>query len=204
MADSTMAASSTVRVIGPAVSCEWLIGTMCVRDTSPTVGLKPTMPLIAAGQVIEPSVSVPIAAGASPAATAAPLPEDEPQALRSSACGLRVSPPTALQPLVELVERMLAHSDRLVLPRITAPAPLSRTTSGASRPGALSTSASEPAVVGMSAVSMLSLIRIGRPFNGPVARRACSSGSAASTMMLLSSGRQILPVCLSTSSAMLA
>src|SRR5690606_26515094 len=87
MTPSTMAASSTVRVIGPAVSCEWLIGTMCVRLTSPTVGLKPTMPLIAAGQVIDPSVSVPIAAGASPAATAAPLPEDEPQALRSSACG---------------------------------------------------------------------------------------------------------------------
>jgi hypothetical protein len=38
-----------------------------------------------AGQVIEPSVSVPIAAQAMPAATAAPLPEDEPQGLRSSA-----------------------------------------------------------------------------------------------------------------------
>jgi hypothetical protein len=84
MAVSTRAASVTVRVIGPAVSWLWLIGTMWVRDTRPTVGLRPTRPLIAAGQVIEPSVSVPIAAGARPAATAAPEPLDEPQALRSS------------------------------------------------------------------------------------------------------------------------
>ena len=45
-----------------------LIGTTWVRLTSPTVGLNPTMPLTAAGQVIDPSVSVPMAAGASPAA----------------------------------------------------------------------------------------------------------------------------------------
>ena len=38
---------------------------------------------------------------------------------------------------------MLAHSDRLVLPRITAPALRSRVTSGASRPGALPASAAE-------------------------------------------------------------
>src|SRR5437764_15097433 len=99
----------------------------------PTVGLKPTMPLIAAGQVIEPSVSVPIAAGTMPAATAAPLPLDEPHGLRLSANGLRVWPPTALQPEIELLERMFAHSDKLVLPTITAPASRSRATRGASR-----------------------------------------------------------------------
>ncbi len=58
---SISAACRTVRVIGPAVSWLWLIGTIQVRLTSPTVGLNPTMPLIAAGQVIDPSVSVPIA-----------------------------------------------------------------------------------------------------------------------------------------------
>src|SRR5690606_21981641 len=98
------------------------MGTMWVRLTRPTVGLKPTMPLMLAGQVIEPSVSVPIAAQARPAAIAAPLPEDEPQALRSRAWGLRVSPPTALHPLVERLERILAHSERLVLPSTTPPA----------------------------------------------------------------------------------
>src|SRR5690606_40208233 len=138
-------------------------GMMWVRDTRPTVGLKPTTPLAAAGQTMEPLVSVPTAAGTSPAATAAALPEDEPQGLRSRAWGLRVSPPTALQPLMEPEPRKLAHSDRFALPAITAPASRSRATSGASRPGALSISASDPAVVGMSAVSMLSLIRTGMP-----------------------------------------
>ena len=78
----TMAASSTVVVIGPAVSCEWLIGTMWVRDTRPTVGLNPTTPLTEAGQTIEPLVSVPMAAGTRPMATAVALPEEEPQGVR--------------------------------------------------------------------------------------------------------------------------
>src|SRR5688572_3392545 len=108
------------------------------------------MPLALAGQVIEPSVSVPIAAQAKPAATAAPLPEDDPHELRSIACGFLVCPPTALQPLDELLERMLAHSDRLVLPSTTPPANRSRATSGASRPVMLSLSARLPAVVGHS------------------------------------------------------
>ena len=79
------AASRTSLVIGPAVSWLWLIGTMWVRLTSPTVGFSPTIPLIDAGQVIDPSVSVPMAKRTSPAATAAPLPLELPQVLRSSA-----------------------------------------------------------------------------------------------------------------------
>ena len=70
IAVSTRAASRTVRVIGPAVSWLWLIGTTWVRLTSPTVGFNPTIPFIAAGQVTDPLVSVPIAAGTMPAATA--------------------------------------------------------------------------------------------------------------------------------------
>ena len=50
---------------------------MPVRDTSPTVGLMPTMPLAKAGTRIEPAVSVPIATGQRPAATAAADPELE-------------------------------------------------------------------------------------------------------------------------------
>ena len=49
------------------------------------------------------------------------------------------------------------------MPTITAPAARSRMTSGASRPGALFASANEPAVVGMSAVSILSFSRIDMP-----------------------------------------
>ena len=127
------------------------------------MGLNPTTPLTLAGQVIEPSVSVPIAAQANPAATAAPLPDELPQELRSVACGLRVSPPTALHPLVELPLRMLAHSERLVLPSTTPPASRSLATSGASRPVSFVASARLPAVVGHSRVSMLSFTRTARP-----------------------------------------
>jgi hypothetical protein len=46
---------------------------------------------------------------------------------------LRVWPPTALQPEIESLSRMFAHSERLALPTITAPAWRNRATSGASR-----------------------------------------------------------------------
>ena len=130
--------------------------------TTPTVGFRPTQPLNAAGHEMEPSVSVPIAYGARPAATAAPLPELDPPADRLRAYGLRVRPPYPLHPEVEASSRRLAHSDRLVLPSTTMPASRSRWTSTASRPGAgTPESASDPAVVGRSAVSMLSLTRTG-------------------------------------------
>src|SRR5262249_1414125 len=151
-----------------AVSCSGEIGTMPRRETRPMVGFRPTTPLIAAGQVTEPSVSVPMAKAARPAATAAPEPADEPQAERSSPYGLRTSPPTALQPLIERVERKLAHSDRLALPRITAPASVRRLVIAASRCGMLAASAREPAVVAVpSKDSMLSFKRIGTPCSGP-------------------------------------
>ena len=60
------------------------------RLTNPSVGLWPTTPTSEAGAVIDPSVSVPIAAAHSPAATAAAEPELEPPGVRSSAYGLRV------------------------------------------------------------------------------------------------------------------
>ena len=127
----------------------------------------PATPLSEAGQVIEPSVSVPMARGASPAATAAPEPEDDPPALRSRAQGLPVRPPTADHPDVERAERMFAHSERLVVPRITAPASRSRRTSGASRVAGRPTRLVAPAVEGSPATSMLSFTRTGTPWRGP-------------------------------------
>ena len=168
--------------MAPAVSWEWEIGTTCVRLTSPTVGLIPTTPLADAGQTTEPLVSVPTASGAYPAATPAAEPELDPHGLRVGSWGLRAWPPTALQPLDEWSERMLAHSLRFVLPRITAPAARSRATRGASRPVSLSARAREPAVVGWSAVSTLSLIRTGMPSSGRRAPRVpCSSLDSASS-----------------------
>ena len=71
--------------MGPAVSWLWLIGTMRVRAIRPRLGFSPVTPSMDEGQVTEPSVSLPTAAAASPAATATALPLEEPQALRSSA-----------------------------------------------------------------------------------------------------------------------
>ena len=187
---SSSAASATDRLIGPAVSWAAEIGTMPAPGTVPSVGFMPTTPLTAAGEMIEPSVSVPTASGASPAATAAPDPDDDPLGLRPRSCGLRVWPPTALHPLVEAVERKFAHSDRLVLPSTTAPAERSRVTSCASS-GRESASAREPAVVGRPVTAMLSFTSTGTPSSarGGCVRRyssltaACSSasGSTAST-----------------------
>src|SRR5512138_446063 len=59
---------------------------------------------------------------------------------------------------------MLAHSERLVLPTITAPAARRRATSGASRLVTLPASARLPAVVGNGpAASILSLMSTGSP-----------------------------------------
>ena len=94
---------------------------------------------------MEPLVSVPTATGARPAATAAAEPELEPDGLRPAPCGFTVWPPSVLQPLLDCGERMLAHSDRLALPAITAPAARSRATRKAS-PDSASARAGEPAV----------------------------------------------------------
>ena len=136
------------------------------RDTVPTVGLSPATPLSEAGHVMEPSVSVPIPRGLSPPASAAPVPEEEPPAERSRAHGLATSPPVALQPLEDLVERMLAHSLKFVLARMIAPASLRLTTSGASRVG-LPMREVDPARPGSPTASMLSLIITGTPCSAP-------------------------------------
>ena len=81
------------------------MGMIPERDTRPTVGLMPTRPLTLAGQVTEPSVSVPTATTARSAAIAAPEPELEPQGLRSRAYGFFVCPPRPLHPEEERLER---------------------------------------------------------------------------------------------------
>ena len=52
-----------------------------MRLTRPTVGLTPTIPQAWEGEMIEPSVSLPTANDAKPAATAAAEPEEEPLGL---------------------------------------------------------------------------------------------------------------------------
>src|SRR5215831_19960651 len=135
-----------------------------LRLTNPTVGLIPASPLEEDGQTMEPSVSVPMPAAARFAEIPAPVPELDPHGLRSSAYGFFVRPPRPLHPLVEWLERIVAHSLRLVFPRIIAPAARSFRATAESCAGFDPTSASEPAVVSiLSAVSMLSLMSTGIP-----------------------------------------
>src|SRR6267143_6725333 len=134
-APSKIAASVTVRHIGPAVSWLCEIGMMPAPLISPSVGLTPTSEQADEGQTIEPSVSVPTPTAARLAAMAAPVPELDPQGLRSSAYGFLHCPPRPLQPLDDWLPRKFAHSLRLVLPRITPPAARSRSATTASRGG---------------------------------------------------------------------
>src|SRR5579859_5425901 len=158
MAESTVAASATVRACGPTVSWECEIGITPWRLVSPTVGLMPTMPHAEDGLMIEPSVSLPRAATHRLAETLAAEPELDPPGLRSSTKGLRVWRPRPLHPLDERVDRKFAHSLRFALPRITAPAARSLLATGASCLAGAPTNANEPAVVCIrSPVSMLSL-----------------------------------------------
>lgn len=82
---------------------------------------------------------------------------------------------------MECSERKLAHSLRLALPRMMAPCARSPATSGLSRPVTLPARAWAPAVVARaSAVSMLSLIRIGTPCREPRISPLALAASAAS------------------------
>src|SRR5947207_7186318 len=113
------AASATVRPCGPIVSCVCEMGTTPARLVSPTVGFRPTTPLALPGQTMLPSVSLPSETAAKFAEAAAPEPALEPHGLRSMPYGLCVCPPRPDQPLIDSKERKFAHSDRLVLPRMT-------------------------------------------------------------------------------------
>src|SRR5690349_9347425 len=118
MTPSRMAASVTVRAIGPAVSWLWPIGMMPSCDSSGRLGLMPTTRLLPDGQTTEPSVSVPTAAAQRLAAAATADPELDPQGSKLRRYGSRVNPPRALQPLNGANPRKFAHSERLALPRM--------------------------------------------------------------------------------------
>src|SRR5262249_60654988 len=154
-----------------------------VRLTSPSVGLMPTRPQLFDGETIEPSVSVPTATAQRFAAAAVPEPELDPDALRSSAYGLRHCPPRPLQPEEACVDRKFAHSERLALPSRTAPASRSRLTRKASAEGTEPSSARDPAVVVvLSEVPMLSLSKTGIPCRGPRTFPALRSASRLSAI----------------------
>src|SRR5947208_3437124 len=168
MTPSAAAASATYRPCGPTVSCVCEIGTTPARLVRPTVGLMAATPLALPGQTMLPSVSLPNETAAKFADAAAPEPELEPHGLRLMPYGLFVCPPRPDQPLIDSNERKFAHSDRLVLARITAPPARRFAATVESWVAGAPTNANDPAdVCILSPVSMLSLSRTGMPCRGP-------------------------------------
>src|SRR5919198_4930322 len=94
---------------------------MPYRETVPYVGRRPTVPVRAAGCLIEPPVSEPSAHGAKPAATAAAEPPEEPPGTRSGSQGFRLGPYAEFS-----VEEPMANSSMFVLPRTRSPRALHR------------------------------------------------------------------------------
>ena len=173
-----MAATSyTLRAIGPAVSKESASGTMPSRLSRPRVGFRPAMPFEVVGPRTDPPVSVPMPSWANQAAMATPVPPDDPEGVRVGLCGLSIGPS------IELRATPDANSLMFALPRMIAPAPRSLCTMKASSGGIDPLSRSDPAVVGMSWVSTLSLSTTGIPCRserGPVSRRSRSRARAVS------------------------
>ena len=154
---SIAATSNTCRAIGPAVSKERASGTMPSRLSSPSEGFRPAMPFEVVGPRTDPPVSVPMPTCANQAAMATPVPPDDPDGVRVKSCGLRMGPS------IELRVTPDANSLMFALPRMIAPASRSFRTMNASSGGIDPFSRRDPAVVGMSCVSTLSLSTTGIP-----------------------------------------
>ena len=93
---SSSAASATVRASGPLVLSPARSGTSGACEMRPRVGLRPNRPQTLAGMRIDPPPSLPWAAGASPAATAAPAPPLDPPADLDRSHGVRAGGPIAV------------------------------------------------------------------------------------------------------------
>jgi hypothetical protein len=88
-----MAVSSTDRQMGPTLSRLPQSAIPPARETRPNVGRSPVVPQRCDGEVIEPSVSVPIEKAQSPAAVAEAEPALDPLEPSLRFQGLRVTPP---------------------------------------------------------------------------------------------------------------
>ena len=167
------AASSTVRVMGPA----WARGPKGLAGYSgirPWVGLKPTIPQKEAGMRTLPPPSVPTETGPIPAATAAAEPPEDPPAVSRGSTGLRVMPCRGLS-----VTAFHASSGVVVLPRKTMPSARSRAATGESTSHGWSGSmALDPRRVGQPAVRKMSLMETGTPSSRPRGWSCCHLASA--------------------------
>ena len=121
------AASSTLRAIGPFTLRPFQAPSCGASGTRSRCGLTPNRPHQVEGMRIDPIPSEPRAIGASPAATAAPLPPLLPPGVRLMSHGFRVDPNSTVS-----VNDQIIISGTAVLPTMTAPAARSRRTTSAS------------------------------------------------------------------------
>ncbi|MNT47177.1 hypothetical protein D3C72_1838700 [compost metagenome] len=118
----------------------------------PKVGLSAQLALKLAGRSTDPTSCEPMATGTMPAPTAAPEPLDEPPGVRCGSNALVVGPGSRKPRAVVTV-----------LPRMIAPASRNALTRALSRLGKLPAYAGLPIWVGMSLVSIRSLMPTGMP-----------------------------------------
>ena len=114
------------------------------------------------GSRIDPPMSVPTLRGAYPAAAAAPAPDDDPPVVSAGSQGLRVMPCR-----LETPDESIPQSGMTVDPTITAPASVSRSTTGELRSGTTGTTPALPAGMGTPARARFSLTVAGTPSSGP-------------------------------------
>ena len=133
----------------------------------PHVGRRPWTPHIAAGTRVEPAVSVPIPSDASPPATAAADPDDDPPHRNPGLRGLRGGPSSPRSP-----RREKASWSSAVRPTTSAPAPSSRATAAASATAGswVSRQRARPNDEVWPATAKQSLTTASTPSRGPRAR----------------------------------
>ena len=154
-----MAASSTVRDMGPTWSMDHDPAATPYRLTLPQLGLSPDSPHQAAGRRIEPPVSSPNDVAHRKAAVAEPDPPLEPPVNLLRSQGLRLG--------LYCCDAPRANSVRLVLPNKTAPALFKLATAVASSSGMNSDIKREPTVVRTPLVHNWSFTATGTPCIGP-------------------------------------
>src|SRR5919106_1461648 len=158
MVESSVAQSRTSRVNVPTVSSAEAKAMSPYREMRPYVGFNPTTPHSAAGWRTEPPVSVPSPHTASPAATAAAEPPEEPPGTVDTSHGLRVGKYEEFS-----VEEPMANSSQFVLPSRGVPAAFSRAQHVASYGGTYVLRICEPHVVVTPAVTNTSFRARGMP-----------------------------------------
>ena len=130
---------STERARRPGVSNDGASGTLPCREIRPMVVFNPRTPQNAAGIRIDPPVSVPIANGTMPAATAAADPPLDPPGTRAWSWGFRVDPRSRCWVVIPH-----PNSCERVRPITTAPAARRRATTVASTSARRPSGTSDP------------------------------------------------------------